>query len=366
MMRPMGCVVFIQGRPHRAGAQTCLARLLGHERLKALNPVLVSGGRGWLTEECERLGVPVLVRRFPGSRSLWSRFIGNALFAREVAQGIASMGMRPAIVHANDHIEGLLALGIARAAGAKSAVFLRSPRMTRRDYFKYGCGHFDLVAPVCDLMKEKADAWDGKKASRLIYDTIRADEFGPARDKPATFPMRLLVVGSAEERKGWADFTEALYMLSQKAPLPPLELDFTGIMPDPAENDLKLGRLRGVKCRFLGRVEGFRWLVLGYDLVVNPSRDECFATAALEVVAAGVPILTSTAGQVGRLPLPGHMFFRPGDPADLARALGRLMTGWDGLDMDVSACQAEIARNFSLDRSVDGLIRAYEGLDRVA
>lgn len=357
-----GGLVFIQRRTHKAGAQTCLARLLAHEKIKRYNPVLVASQKGWLTEQCQRMGVPFVEKKFPSSRSLSALLLGNSMFAGYIRRQLDRLGIKPSIVHANDHLEGLLALSLARATGAKSALFLRSSGMSERDYFKYGCDRFDMVAAVCDPMKERANAWDGKKDVALIYDGIYPHEFGPPVKKTAGFPRKLLVLGSADERKGWADLAEALYILSGRMKMPPLELDFTGDKPDPAKNDLSLDRLGDVRVKFLGRVEDFSGLVLGYDLAINPTWHESFGMAAIETLAAGVPLLSSRTGVIEQVIDLPHMLFLPHDPVDLARALGDLIMNWDNLDTDISGCQRSILQKFNINNSIDILVDKYEGL----
>lgn len=50
-------VLFIQERTHRAGAQTCLMRLLRTEIIRRRNPVLLCSEPGWLSEECKKNGI---------------------------------------------------------------------------------------------------------------------------------------------------------------------------------------------------------------------------------------------------------------------------------------------------------------------
>jgi len=361
-MRTGGSVIFIQGRPHKAGAQTCLARLLAHEKIQRHNPVLVSSGEGWLTKECDRLGVRHIEIPFPSSRSLWARMAGNSRFAGDIMRRLHSIGITPSIVHANDHLEGLLALGLARAAGSKSALFLRSSGMTREDYFKYGCDRFDLVAAVGEALQEKAGAWDNKRDLLLIHDGLYPSEFRPVKNKPEAFPARLLIIGSTAPGKGWADVFEALRLLDKEYTLPPLGMDFAGESPDEGFK-AKAGDMPDkVELRFLGRVDDLPGLARDYDLVINPSRSESFGMAALETVAAGVPVLSSRTGVIEQVVGLEHMLFKPHDPQSLAGALKGLMANWSEMDMGVADAQENIIKRFNIDNTVDRLVREYERL----
>lgn len=352
-------VLFLQNRTHRAGAQTCLARLLKHETVRRWSPILICSRGGWLVDECRRISVTVIEEQFPSSRSLGGRLYGNAAFAKRVA---AKLGTRPAIVQANDHQEGLIGLDLAKRLGARSAVFLRSPTMTRDDYLKYRCDRYDFVSAVGDEFRARVQAWEPRREIALIRDGIFADEFLPARPKAVRPPTRILVIGSPLAWKGWADLTEALFLLEREGALPPTRFDFTGARPDPNENDLKLDRLATSICNFLGRVEGFCDLVTSYDLVINPSRMETFGMAAIEVLAAGVPLLSSRTGVIEQVQERSDMLFAPAEPPALASALRNVLAHWEKLDFGVSAAQENIRRNLLIDHAASQLNNSYKRL----
>ena len=355
-------VLFLQNRTHRAGAQTCLARLLRHDAIKQWNPVLVCSPGGWLVEEAARHGAAVVEEPFIRSRSIPSRLYGNAAFARRVARNLEARSIRPTIVHANDHTEGLLGLEIARLTGARTAIFLRSPTMTRDDYFKYRCDRYDFISAVGDEFQSRVRAWDAAREIELIHDGIFEDEIGPPKTKSPSPPGRVLVIGSPLDWKGWADLTEALYRLEREGVLPPLQFDFTGARPGSGGNDLKLDRLSVACCSFIGRVEQFRDLVLGYDLVINPSRMETFGMAAIEVLAAGVPLISSRTGVIELVQESPDMLFPPQRPDAVASALKNVLTRWTEIDLGVAGAQENIRRRFLIDHAATRLNEVYERL----
>ena len=357
-------VAFIQKRAHKAGAQTGLARLLGHPDIRRLDPVLIVSEVGWLTEEVRKIGVKVVLESFPSSRSVPARLLLNRLFARRVKKKLEAVGYKPDIIQANDHLEGLLALELSAATGAASSILLRSPWMIENDYWKYKCDRFDVVAAIGEALCASARAWDRRKEIRLVHDGLCESEFGPAKVRCEEFPSRVLVLGSPLKSKGWADFSEALYLLEQKTKLPFTVADFTGVKPDSALNDLKADRLRTVTFNFLGRVAEFRELVLQYDLAVHPSRGETFGLAAMETVAAGVPILSSRSGVIEQVLDRDHMLFEPHNPESLAEKLEYLMTHWSRLDFGVSEAQEAIREKFGIDRCVHTLLQGYRELFR--
>lgn len=359
----MGATVFLQGRTHRAGAQTCLARLLRHKAMRRWNPVLVCSAPGWLMRECERENIPVICEPFPKSRSLLGRLFHNARFAERVASKLRAARVRDVtMVHANDHIESLLGLSLADKLHARSAIFLRSPGMTQRDYVKYRCNESGLIAAVGDELCARVRGWESSKPIQLIHDGLESEEFRSAKPRPEFAPARILVIGSPLDWKGWADLTEALYLLEEDNTLTAITFDFTGDRPDEMANDLQLRRVRHHQCNFLGRVEAFRDLVRSYDLVINPTRMESFGMAALEVLAAGVPLLSSRTGVIEQVQSQNEMLFPPHQPRALADALKSVILHWKEIDPGVLAAQEKIRRLFSIDNTANRISEAYQRL----
>lgn len=356
-------ILFVQRRAHKAGAQGSLGRVLTHPAMRALNPWLLTSADGWLVSHCREHGIPVLIEPFPSSRSLPARLMGNRLFAGRVAAKLHERGFSPRIVHANDHLEGLLALRLASALHARTAMFLRSPFMTERDYFKYRCREFDFLSAVGEELLDRARSWDPEKTIALTHNGLYVDEFAPPAEKVPRFPRRILVVGASLDWKGWADLTDALHLLALRGRSVVDQVDFTGDEPDPALNDLRLDRLGGaIRFHFLGRREDFRRLITEYGLVVNPTRGESFGMAAVEVLAAGIPLLTSRTGIIEQVLEAEHMLFRPHDPEDLANALDRLERDWPRLDPGVAQSQQNLRLKFDINRTVERLLNAYSQL----
>lgn len=353
----MNRVLFVQRKAHRAGAQSCLERLLRFNAASG-GAALLCGEKGWLTDACERSGVPVLIEPFPNSRSLAALLYGNAAFAKRAANRVRQAGFAPRIIHANDHNEGLLALLLAKRLDARSAIFLRSSAMTRRDYFKYGCGRFDLVIAVGDDLQRAASSWHPGKEPLLIHDGLFESEFLAPKPR-AQEPRRVLVIGNAGEAKGWGDLAEAVSLLESREIAVP-SLDFTG---NPAGKSY-LPLLEGLRtpCRYLERAEDFRALATQYDLVINPSRNESFGMAAIEVLAAGVPLLSSRTGVIDQVQRKPEMLFAPRDPLSLANAFENVLRRWSEIDFGTKDAQDVIRERFLIVRTAENLNSAYSGL----
>jgi len=344
------CIIYLQRRAHKAGAQSALARLLKHPAAVPWNPVLVCSETGWLTRELEKSGVRVLVQPFPSSRSLAGRLWLNHAFALSVRRRLMEENLVPVLVHANDHAESLLALALSKICKMPSVLHLRSGGMTRSDWEKYACSRHAHIIAVGDELKQRAQAWHPSGTIHCIYDGLAGDEFAPPKPRPAVFPGRLLVLGSPDAGKGWSDLVEALAQLDNET-LPPMEFHF------PADDSEKTRKIftrqfaSRFSFRFLGRIENFQEALRQYDLAINPSRFESFGLAALETLAQGVPLVSSRVGVIERVIKQPEYLFAPGQPADMANALRRLVKNWAALPFDTTGCQQRIRELFLIDRT---------------
>lgn len=357
-------ILFVQNKTHKAGAQNALYSILINDKLRGYTPILLTSGEGWLTEACRGHGIKCILRAFPNSRSLINRVAGNSVFVRAVKKEYDRLGLRPAIVHGNNYLEGLLALKLARELGAKSAITLRCSMMTRRDFHKYHCDRFDLILAIGNELYTKALKWSSGNRVVFINDGLYGSEFSPQKEKPREFPGRVLVIGNTQAGKGWSDLSRALYLLSRKAALPKLELDFIGDIPSPKmqADELKIDLLKGISFNFMGRVEEIKELIGGYHLAINPSRSESFGRAALEVLAAGVPLISSRTGAVKEVITDNRLLFNPGDPHDMAKVLEYVIMNWKDLDLDIPECQRRIKTKFNIDSTVGFLVQKYDEL----
>lgn len=140
--------------------------------------------------------------------------------------------------------------------------------------------------------------------------------------------------------------------------VPPL--DFTGNAAGKSYAPL----IEGLRAphRYLERAEDFRALATQYDLVINPSRNESFGMAAIEVLAAGVPLLSSRTGVIEKVQRNPEMMFAPRDPQSLANAFGNLLARWNETDFGVAEAQTRIRERFLIGRTAAALDAAYEKL----
>lgn len=82
--------------------------------------------------------------------------------------------------------------------------------------------------------------------------------------------------------------------------------------------------------------------------------------AAIETLAAGVPLLSSQTGVIERVQTRPEMLFPSGNAAALAERLNLLLSRWGSLDFDISAIQTKIREQFHIERAAaqfDGVYR---------
>lgn len=322
------CVLFIQRRAGRAGAQTCLLRLARADVRAGGRSLIVTAATGWLTEAAGMASIPAETLPFPSPRSLTARLWGNRLWAGRLAARLKARGVAPTMVVGNDHHESLLALVLARTLKVPSGVILRSSGMTARDFVKHACGRHDAVFAIGEDFLRRVRAFPGGEWALALSDGLDEADFAAAPPLSVNFPERALVLGTPHPDKGWGDLLAAREQLPEASLLRHIQLDFTAT-PSAAERQaLGLDRFDLTRCSFLERTEDFAARLADYDLVINASRRETFGMAALEALAAGRVLVSSRTGVVERVIDDPRLLFRPADPSDLARALAGLPELW--------------------------------------
>ncbi len=96
-----------------------------------------------------------------------------------------------------------------------------------------------------------------------------------------------------------------------------------------------------------------------YELVINASRGETFGMAALEVIAAGIALLSSRTGVIEKVVENECLLFEPHNPQSLADAFSQLIINWTTVDFDPGRQQQNIRRQFHIDTTVNRLLTEY-------
>jgi glycosyltransferase involved in cell wall biosynthesis len=173
------------------------------------------------------------------------------------------------------------------------------------------------------------------------------------------------VVGAAgrlEAVKGYAHLVAAVPAMAERAPGLTVVLIGDGperaALEDRARDAGAAGRVR-----FAGwRPEAWR-LLPACDVFVQPSLDEGLGIAALEAMAAGVPVVASGVGGLAEIVQDGRtgLAVSPGDPGALAGAVGRL-AGDAALRETLAAAGREAAAAFDAGAWARRVAAVYDGL----
>lgn len=207
-----------------------------------------------------------------------------------------------------------------------------------------------IVADMC----RRADAV-------VIYPGIDVDRFrGERVSGPET------VVGTAcrlEPVKGIRDLIEAIALLVEAHPALRLEIAGTGTLREALEGD---ARRLGIadRVRFLGWRDDLPSVMATWKIFVLPSLDEGFGVAALEAMAAGLPVIATAVGGLRELVEDGRTgFLVPSkSPRELAARLRQLFENPELREAMGAAGRQRAGEQFSAEEMVRKTIEVYDSL----
>lgn len=183
--------------------------------------------------------------------------------------------------------------------------------------------------------------------------------FSPVRESA---PFKLLAVGRLVDQKGFSTLVEALPRILERHPGTQLTIAGTGPQRD-ALADLATGLGVARSITFAGWVPDAAELMLEHDLLVHPARWEGFGLVLLEAMAAGLPVVGSTAGAIPEVLGSAAVALVPADEPDrLADAVDRSLEDAGARTAARRRGLDEVRSRLSLGQSVALLREVYEGL----
>ncbi len=188
----------------------------------------------------------------------------------------------------------------------------------------------EFVAGLC------RDAGIGRV--RVVYDGVDGAPVAYRGGGP-----RFLCAGALVEHKGFRHAITAMHEVDG-------ELWIAGDGPLRAELE-RLAAPLGGRVRFLGQVSELAPLFAAAEVFVHPSVEEAAGSVLIEAMAAGIPVVATTAGGQSELVGEAGILVPPADPGALAEALRRPRARGEG--------QAQAAR-FSVGQLVQQTTLAYE------
>jgi len=360
-----------------------VVHLIGHMRLGAGRHIVETAReqrrRGWWVQVMVSPDVdshwrtdPEMVRELELA-SIPVNCIGD-FFSRNLAELRAAAGalakawedssIAP-IAHAHSAIPGV----VARWAGAEKVITTCHGVALERD------GAFDLQDAIAfrlaDTVISPSRYWSERLEKFYSVPQIHILPYGmdlrrrpPLRvqDRPASTPMRVLILSELTRRKGIDILLEAARQLARKRETMELHIFGSGESEDTFRMQAAAIPNADRWISFHGRVEAPYERLAEFDLLCLPTRSDNQPLAIIEAMLAGLPILSTRVGGIPEMVEPSGCGFvvPPDSPEALADGLLACMNmGGDTLrEMGRKGCEYARSR-FDIRASVDALEAVY-------
>lgn len=224
---------------------------------------------------------------------------------------------------------------------------------------KFSIEQSDGVTAVSRFLKEKTLTNYGiDKDIRVIPNFVDTDKYRrvectQVRERFAPPEEKILVhVSNFRAVKRVADVIRIFDEVQKKVPA---HLILAGDGPDRSACELLVREL-GIqeKVRFLGKQTELVRILSAADLMLMPSQSESFGLAALEAMACGVPVISSSVGGLPELQVHGQTGYiaEIGDIDRMAKYAVDLLTNDTRMAMFRQACRARAVDNFDVGKIV--------------
>lgn len=177
-------------------------------------------------------------------------------------------------------------------------------------------------------------------------------------------PDRLILaaVGRLAVQKGYDNLLEAFASVRRTHREPALVIAGTGDLQADLERDIVRLGLEG-QARLLGLRHDVPRLLAAADLFVSASHWEGLPLAALEAMAAGLPVVATSVGDLPRVVSEDVGVLVPSErPDELAKALRVLLDDPQRRQNLGTAARAHVEKNYAAGPWVDRLLELYEDI----
>lgn len=170
----------------------------------------------------------------------------------------------------------------------------------------------------------------------------------------------LLAVGIAKRHKNLDLLLSVLTQLwRNEYPFPLVLAGTSGKIPDYAKQLFQENVVRKNVILLPHIAEGdLPALYSSSSALVIPSKLEGFGLPALEAMACGTPVLSSTAGSLKEVCGQAALYFEPDSESELRNALEKFAQA-QGLRKKMAALGLARSKNFTWKRNVDGILRGF-------
>jgi glycosyltransferase involved in cell wall biosynthesis len=289
--------------------------------------VLPASGEGLIANMKRLLAIIVAVRQLRREGHPPDLIHGHVYYAALLAVLVGRLYRIPVVV--SEHYTGIV----------EGRLSLRD-RLIARLTFRYA----DLVCPVSALLKQALVRLEPRGRYVVVRNAVDVDSFGagPSREQPPS-GAQLITVGGLFAKKGLPYLLDALRLLLREHPHAHLQIAGDG----PDRHELE-SMAAGLPVAFLGECsrDEVAQLMQDADVLVMPSVVETFGIAPLEALAAGLPVVATTAFPVANVIAElGGLIVPPADPTALCEAVASVLAGQSHVRADA---QAELQRRFGL------------------
>ena len=268
------------------------------------------------------------------------------------------MRLRPTTVHIHFvGAEALYFLSLRRVFGYRVVVTAHGSDIRRhynpvsRFFQPYILRKADAVTAVSESLAELVRERCGRDA-HVILNGVDLDFWRrPQRKEHASGTSTVVSVGRLERVKGTDVLVRAFGKVVQQLPGVRLEVIGEGSLRPELERLIQeLGLDRHVVLKGSMSPQSVRARLHQADVLAMPSRNEAFGLAALEGMAAGLPVVASETGGIPELVGEAGVLVPPNDPPALAKALVGILTD-DALRRRMADAAVRRAELFSWERS---------------
>jgi glycosyltransferase involved in cell wall biosynthesis len=281
--------------------------------------------------------------------------------ARRLRQHVRTW--RPDVVHAHDARAHALALAALLGQREIPLIVTRRVTFTPRGRLKYGARVRRFIAISNAVKRALVAGGVGEHRIDVVYSGVPAPHVDSPRDwrrelgwGPATATVLCGVVGAMTAEKGVDTLAEIARLLDADARRQ-CRLVLLGGQAQGFTD------LAGVPTFRAGFVDEIHRAMAGLDLLWHPSQAEGLGTSVIDAMALGVPPVTYGIGGLGELihDRVNGVLVSQVDPGEFAQAVSALIADAD-LRQRLAAAGPIRAREFSVDRMVDGTQRVYESV----
>ncbi|WP_291997846.1 glycosyltransferase [Candidatus Accumulibacter sp. ACC012] len=372
----MRCVVHVISGLGRGGAERALTRLLEAQRgsLDYAHVVISLADMGCYGESIQRMGVPVHVLGMTGVLGLPTGLVSLVRLLRR---------LRPDLVQTWMYHADLLGGVSARFAGRPPVLWgirsfdLKRGAKLRTRLVQKVCAWTSHWLPTLILCVAEASrrnhaalGYDERRmlvipnGFELMPPEIPAPDVDALRAAHGLLPRHVVVgcVGRFHPAKDHRNFVDAAALLGERFPLTRFLMVGPGLDAGNAvlRGWIEAGRMSD-RFVLLGERTDIPLCLKAMEIFCSPSRTEAFPQVVGEAMVVGRPAVVTDVGDTARVVGDTAVVVAREDPQALAAGLASLLEASPGQREELGRrAQARVRREFSIEKTVELTINAYE------